>query len=291
MKPLTAYLMSLLFLLCSVAWADATEMDHSMHDMNGMHDMNNMQDMKNSAAYNAPQSTRNSIELKLVAHGKIQADDTVKVNATLINNDTLQIITEDNLETVHTSKFHLLVVDSTLTDYQHIHPQMTKPGEWEFEFTPKTDGAYRAWANITLKNGKTEFVSADLNMSSIAGKIDKTPKLTTEIEDYTFVLALDGDAKAGEPVMAHLTVSKEGKPFTQLQPLMGAFAHMVGFNEDFLSVIHVHPTGKEPEQSSERGGPTLDFNVQFTKPGFVKLFAQVNIDGKDVYVPFGVVVK
>jgi len=92
-------------------------------------------------------------------------------------------------------------------------------------------------------------------------------------------------------VMGNVVVTKGGQPFTGLEPVMGAFAHVVGFTEDYNSVLHVHPMGKEPTSDAERGGPKLEFHIEPEKTGFVKLFAQVRIDGKDIFAPFGITVK
>jgi hypothetical protein len=47
----------------------------------------------------------------------------------------------DLIET-HTKKIHLLIIDSSLTDYHHEHPVPTRnPGEYTFSFTPKNQGA------------------------------------------------------------------------------------------------------------------------------------------------------
>jgi hypothetical protein len=102
----------------------------------------------------------------------------------------------------------------------------------------------------------------------------------TTVDGYTFTLALDGEPKAGAPVMGNVVITKDGQPFTGLEPVMGAFAHVVGFTEDYNSVLHVHPMGKEPSNDAERGGPKLEFHIEPEKAGFVKLFAQVRIGGK-----------
>lgn len=120
---------------------------------------------------------------------------------------------------------------------------------------------------------------------------NKTASMTSTVDGYTFTLALDSEPKAGAAVMGNITVTKDGKPFTQLEPVMGAFAHVVGFTEDYNSVLHIHPMGKEPTSDTERGGPKLEFHIEPKTAGFVKLFAQVRIDGKDIFAPFGVTVK
>ena len=115
--------------------------------------------------------------------------------------------------------------------------------------------------------------------------------MVSSVDGYTFTLALGGEAKAGEAVTGNITVSKDGKPFNQLEPVMGAFAHVVGFGEDYSSVLHIHPMGKEPTSDSERGGEKLEFHIEPEKSGFVKLFAQVRINEKDIFVPLGMMVK
>lgn len=121
--------------------------------------------------------------------------------------------------------------------------------------------------------------------------ITKTTVMSSTVDGYSFTLALDGEPKAGAAVMGNITVTKNGKPFNQLEPVMGAFAHVVGFTEDYNSVLHIHPMGKEPTSDTERGGPKLEFHIEPKKAGFVKLFAQVRIGGKDIFAPFGVTVK
>lgn len=202
-------------------------------------------------------------------------------------------LTLDGLKEIHTKKLHLLIVDPSLSDYHHIHPVAGKnPGEYVFDFTPMKNGRYRVWADIVpVATGKQEYVRADMG-SPAAEKpvIDKTPRLTASVKGYDFALTLDGTPKAGAPLMAELTVTKDGKPFAELEPVMGAFAHVVGFTEDYNSVLHIHPMGKEPSRDNARGGPTLSFHLEPKAPGFVKLFAQVRIDGQDVFVPFGLTV-
>ena len=52
-----------------------------------------------------------------------------------------------DLAEVHTRKLHLLIVDPTLTDYQHVHPEPTRePGEWSFSFKPNYRATYRVFA-------------------------------------------------------------------------------------------------------------------------------------------------
>jgi hypothetical protein len=48
--------------------------------------------------------------------------------------------------------------------------------------------------------------------------------------------------RVGQPATVRLRItSADGKGFTQLEPLMASFAHVVGFNQDYKTVMHMHP--------------------------------------------------
>jgi len=203
-------------------------------------------------------------------------------------------LTPNDLNIVHTKKLHLLVIDPSLSDYQHIHPDVSNvPGEYTFDFTPLKNARYRVWANfIPASTGKELYESADIGTPAKDKTIiDKTVLTHATVDGYDFTLTLDEPLKAGEADMASMIVTKDGKPFAQLQPILGAFAHMVGFSENFKSVMHVHPSGDEPTTEDARGGPKLEFHIEPEFKGFYKIFAQVRIDNKTIFVPFGVKVQ
>lgn len=201
-------------------------------------------------------------------------------------------ITEADLKTVHTQKLHLLVIDPSLTEYHHVHPTVNKDGSWNAYLDEPGTSRFRVWADITREDtGKQEYIMTDIGSADGVYKLDKTINSDYTIGEYSFSIEFDKKLKAGEDAMATITVTKNGKPFDQLEPVMGAFAHLVGFNEDYKTIMHIHPMGEEPEKDSERGGPDLQFHIEPEKSGFTKLFAQFRIDGKDIFVPFGITVN
>lgn len=195
-------------------------------------------------------------------------------------------------EVVHTRPVHLLIIEPGLNDYHHEHPVQKTTGQYAFSFTPQTACSYRAWVDVQLKASHQQYIPVDLKGSEQCNEpIDKTVNLEASSQGYDFKLELEGDLKAGEAVFANMSISKDGQPVDFLEPVMGAFAHMVGFYEDYETIAHIHPTGKEPTEDTERGGPTLRFHIEPEKAGYLKLFAQVQIDGKQVFAPLGVLVK
>lgn len=212
---------------------------------------------------------------------------TVKIKLTKKDGTPVSL---DDLQVVHTKKIHLLLVDSSLTDYHHEHPEPSDvAGEYVFSFTPKKPGSYRIWADVTPSESRHEYVITDLPGSGAAEPISNRNVVTSGIVDgLSYELSLDKpDLKVGQAIVAKIKISDQSKkPFTQLEPLMGAYAHLVGFYDDYKTVAHIHPMGEEPSKPTERGGPELEFHFMPEKPGLLKLFAQVQINGKSVFVPF-----
>ncbi len=252
----------------------------------------NMAGMSHGAHEEA--KTQNSVKLELNPASAFAVGKTTQVTLKITNTEDGKPLTLDDLKEAHTKKLHLLIVDPSLTDYHHIHPIAGKnAGEFVFDFTPNKNDSYRVWADvIPVATGKQEYVMTDMG-SAAKDKaiISKATSMTSKVDGYNFTLALDSEPKAGSAVMGKITVTKDGKPFTQLEPVMGAFAHVVGFTEDYNSVMHIHPMGKEPTSDTQRGGPKLEFHIEPKKAGFVKMFAQVKIDGKDIFAPFAIMVK
>lgn len=231
----------------------------------------------------------NNIKMDLIPESDLFAGISTKIKLNLSEIKTGKLVSDSDLKIVHTKKLHLLIIDPSLTDFQHIHPSPTKnAGEFSFNFTPKMNGNYRFWADITPINGNHEYVIADLGKASEKTKIDKTINTEAEVDGYKFNLLFDSNLVASKASIGSLKVQeKDGKDVTNLEPVLGAFAHIVVFSEDYKTIVHVHPMGKEPENETERGGPEIQFHIEPETAGFVKMFVQVKINGKDIFVPFG----
>lgn len=222
----------------------------------------------------------------------LQAGKPVSLVLTLTHADTCKPVKPQEIKTVHTQRVHLLVVDPTLTDYQHLHPVAGKNGTWKVNFTPKKEGSYRVWADVTPLKGTQQYLKNDIGEPlAAAADIDTDVTMSADVDGYHFVLKFDEPLKVGQAAMGSVMVTKDEKPVRTLQPVMGAFAHIVGFGEDGETVLHVHPMGKEPTKASAHGGPELTFHIEPEKAGFVKLFVQTRINGKDIFAPFGVTVS
>ena len=199
-------------------------------------------------------------------------------------------VTLNDLKEAHTEKIHMLIIDPTLTDYHHEHPAPgSVPGEYRFSFTPQKAGAYRMWADvIPADTGKQEYVIADLGGMPQMGEIpNRASSLTSTVEALTYSVSFDGPLQAGKATLGKLTIKDaNGAVFPALEPIMGAYAHIVGFSEDYKTIAHIHPKGEEPTKPSDRGAGELEFHAQPEKAGLMRLFGQVQIGGQSKFAPF-----
>jgi hypothetical protein len=204
----------------------------------------------------------------------------------------------DDLIETHTKKIHMLINDASLSDYHHEHPQPTDiAGQYAFAFTPTKPGPYRIWADVVpMATGLQEYVIADLLADTAALPIiDRTARLTGELNGRRYELKFDTQGKpkvVNQVVVGTVSVSDvDGKGFTGLEPIMGAFAHLVAFNEDGKTILHIHPYSRTPTGPNDRAGPAFAFKFYAPMAGFYRLYCQVQIGGEPQFVPFGLTVQ
>ncbi|MBE1552399.1 hypothetical protein GGC64_006486 [Mycobacterium sp. OAS707] len=92
---------------------------------------------------------------------------------------------------------------------------------------------------------------------------------TSVVDGYT--VTLSGTAKADEPAMLTMSVSRAGKPVTDLQPYLGAYGHLVALRAADLAYLHVHPMGT-PGDGVTASGPDIGFHAVFPSGGDYRLF-------------------
>jgi hypothetical protein len=198
----------------------------------------------------------------------------------------------EQLQTVHEQKLHVLIVDPSLADYSHVHPTpLSTNGDWQFSFTPKHDRPYRLWLDATPVGGKQAYTMLTVNEAAAPVPVEQRLATQAQAGDLAATLSFDKPPRAGAMAAGRIELTRGGKPMTALEPVMGAYAHIVGIAQDWQSIAHVHPMGPEPHAPDDRGGPALRFHLEPAQPGYLALHLQVRVEGKDVYLPFGIEVQ
>ena len=239
-----------------------------------------------------------SIKMSATASGPVEAGKKLEVKVRFTRGDKSPV-SADDLIVMHTQPIHLLIENPSLADYHHEHPVATDiPGEFAFTFTPKTTSTYRVWADIVpAATGVQELPYVDLASTGDSGPIlNKGPTFTSKAGGLSFDLTLaEGNhiaVHAGKACSMNVTISTaDGKPATSLEPVMNAFAHLVGFYDDYNTVVHVHPGGGDVLTKEARGGPVLAFKFFPPKPGFIRFYCQVMLNGEMIFAPFNMKVE
>jgi hypothetical protein len=194
-----------------------------------------------------------------------------------------------DLLVTHTKLFHLMVVDPSLRDYQHIHPVPgLLPGEWNAEFAPRRAGRYRVFADFTpAATARGLYASADF---AVPGQPDLPPaedNWVYEADGWRFTLTPDGPLRARAVVNLALTVESIGKPRpVPLEPVMGAYAHLVAIDAARSGFAHLHPQQVDLSHRPDLLRPRLTFPIQIPEAGRFVIWSEVKIAGRERFAPF-----
>jgi len=240
-----------------------------------------------------PQLTESPIiGAEILADGPLEVGKRADLRIRLFFFDKSQPVALSDLEETLTRKIHLLISDITETDYHHEHPEPAGDGEYAFSFTPQRPDAYRVWADLRPVRTHVQQYSV-ANIPSSAWRQAKLPEneaenRRAEIDGYKFELSFEKDViHERDTVAGKLRVTEpDGQPCKKLGVVMGAFGHFVGFGDEFVTVLHLHPTGPPITDPEARSGPELPFYFRSNKTGLFRLFAQVKIEGKDFFPRF-----
>ncbi len=183
-------------------------------------------------------------------------------------------VTEYDVE--HEKRLHLIAVRRDFSGFQHVHPELDADGVWSTELA-LTPGNWRLFADFAPSGADGVTLGADLAVSG-----DYRPKppsgevRTAEVDGYT--VTLEGDLTAGEDARLTLSVSRDGRPVTDLEPYLGAYGHLVALREGDLAYLHVHPDGT-PGDGSTEPGPDVVFYAAVPSDGGYRLFLDFQHDG------------
>ncbi|MFL6082953.1 MAG: hypothetical protein ACJ74F_07040 [Mycobacterium sp.] len=170
----------------------------------------------------------------------------------------------------HEKQLHLIVVRRDMAGFQHVHPVLDGDGTWSVPVDLSSAGDYRVFADFVPAGGQALTLGADVH---VAGRYDPQQlppaATTTTVDGYT--VTLSGNPKANESSMLTLSVSRNGKPVTDLQPYLGAYGHLVALRESDLAYLHVHPMG-EPGDGVTPSGPEIGFHTTLPNAGNYRLF-------------------
>jgi len=204
-------------------------------------------------------------------------------------------IAPEDLLVTHTRRLHLLIIDPWLNDYQHVHPEpAARAGDWTFAFTPRREGVYRVFADFTpaaTARGLYAATDVQVGRSGLPAMytvvLRHEPSWVVERDGFRFALVpAVQSVRARQPVDLRLLITRTGGGDVPLRPVMGAFAHLVAFDEARSGFAHLHPMATDPLQPPDAARPVLDFKITIPAAGSYVIWAQLDVGGREVFVPF-----
>jgi len=148
---------------------------------------------------------------------------------------------------------------------------MNGQGTWTVTPAELASGSYRIYTQFVPKGGTGAVVlgrpltiagpAADVPLPAAAG--------TTTVDGYD--VALSGRVSAGTGSPLRITISKDGRPVTDLEPYLDTYAHVTAIHAGDLAFAHLHPSGRA---SGGGGGPRLTVEADLPEAGRYRLFIQ-----------------
>ncbi|WP_028848370.1 hypothetical protein [Thermocrispum agreste] len=167
-------------------------------------------------------------------------------------------------EVEHEKKLHLILVRRDSAEFQHLHPAMAADGTWSVPLRLTKPGSYRAFADFRPTDGQAMTLGVDLAVPGTFQPETFAPSRVATVDGYQ--VRLDGELKPGETSDLTLTVTRGGKPVTDLQQYLGASGHLVALRQGDLAYLHVHPVDPETR------GPEIRFQAEVPSPGTYRLY-------------------
>ena len=192
---------------------------------------------------------------------------------------------------IHDKLMHLITVNSEdLSHFVHIHPTLdAETGIFHIAHTFAKAGKYKLWIDVKPKGGVQILTAFAFN---VEGQPVHTPAAVTH--EQTRVKNVNSEGRSYQVSLEchpeHLVAGTDikmtfeirdanGKPISNLEPLMAAGGHCVIIDAGGREFLHVHPADEVHDLVSWRGGPSISFLANFPKPGLYRAGGQFQHEG------------
>lgn len=163
----------------------------------------------------------------------------------------------------HDKRMHLILVRSDTTGFRHLHPVMDADGTWRADLTLPAAGSYRIFADFVPTGGAQAVLAATVAAAGEFSPVRHAPTRVATVDGYE--VRLDGELTPATAAPLTLTVTKDGRPVTDLEPYLGAYGHLVALRAGDLAYLHVHP-------EDGPAGPQVRFRAEVPSADTYRLF-------------------
>jgi hypothetical protein len=178
---------------------------------------------------------------------------------------------------VHERELHLIVVERQFRHFAHVHPARQPSGSFVVDVQFPVRGEYMLFADFVPVGGGPQLLQRLLVTPGAPDVPASHP--TNPLNDLTSSQLQIGitveELRAGTPALLTFAVAdaETHAPIADLEPYLGAPAHLFITSEDFQDTAHSHPL----EQSL---GPNVRFLVRFATQGRYRAWLQTQYRGE-----------
>ncbi|MBI1787754.1 MAG: hypothetical protein HYR60_09420, partial [Acidobacteria bacterium] len=172
-----------------------------------------------------------------------------------------------------------------LEHFEHVHPEPSPGGAFRLKTALPKAGIYRLLADFYPTGGTPQLVPITLTTGGYSGPLKRAalrPDLAPKRgENLDVSLVLDPpEPIAGKKTMLFFTLT----PAEGVEPLLGAWGHLLAASDDLIDTIHEHPFLAD-------GGAQVQFNIFFPREAVYRIWVQFQRKGKVNTVSFTVPVS
>lgn len=205
------------------------------------------------------------------------------------------------LERVHEQPIHLLIVSADLAEFAHVHPVLQPDDTFVVSHAFANGGTYWLFVDHTPPGGTQTVTRFCLDVQGRARPAQslQPDALVKTIQGLRVKLDLPKQLHVGQDLTFRFDVSdaSTGQPVNDLEPYLGAWAHIVVVSQDRQSFIHAHPLDDPSspidnnpwEHTHAVPGPSpssVSTVTGFRSAGVYRLWVQFARQGKVITVPY-----
>ena len=173
--------------------------------------------------------------------------------------------TPPKLQLIHEKLFHLFLVSRDLSAFRHEHPELQTDGTFIHRTVLPQGGMYRVLCDFYPDGGTPQMIAKTVflrgNPTETRLQPDVGPQNGTNVG---VSLRLEPSVPlAGKKTMLFCDLN----PADGLEQYLGAWGHLLAASSDLVDMVHTHPAWEE-------GGPTVQFNLIFPRPGLHRVWVQ-----------------
>ncbi|HYA17527.1 MAG TPA: heavy metal-binding domain-containing protein [Bryobacteraceae bacterium] len=227
------------------------------------------------------------IDLKIDPPAIRPGEDTV-LTFGIVNPQTHKPVRD--FEVVHEKLYHVFVVSQDLKFFLHTHPDRSGDEDFHLKLKFPHPGMYRVLSDFFPKNATPQLITSTVMVPGAGFRLQ------------TATLAADVSPQTSENSHVEMTLVPEhpvaGQNFTMffrispdkdIQPYLGAPAHMLAASSDLIDMIHNHPFASADHPAA--GYRQLQFNMNIHRAGVHRVWIQFQRQGVVNTVAFNVPVE